>query len=383
MIDTTVITLNEYALQQNIKFLRNKLGKKVRLSSVVKANAYGHGIEQLIPMLCRAGIDHFAVFDYNEAKRVAKSLVSPARVMIMGWISTEKLKDAIRSGFEIYIFNLERLFSVVKYALLLNIKARIHLEVETGMNRSGLILPDLQKATDFIQGNHSYIEVVGFCTHLAGAESITNHLRIQKQLKKFQKFYSMVESVGIIPLYKHVANSAAAFVYPKTRMDMVRVGIMLYGFWPSSETFIQYISNKINKTDPLKRVLDWKSVVMNIKEVFTGEFVGYGISYQAQTDIKIALVPVGYSSGFSRSLSNQGRVLIQGTRCRVIGLVNMNMIIVDITHIPDAKINDEVILIGKQGDLEIKVSAFSDISNQLNYEILASLPGEITRKILK
>jgi alanine racemase len=191
-----------------------------------------------------------------------------------------------------------------------------------------------------------------------------------------------LEAHSLPPQYKHVANSAAAFVYPKARMDLVRIGIMLYGFWSSSEVYIQYINLKSNKIDPLQRILGWQTQIMALKKVKCGEFIGYGISYLAQSDITTALVPVGYSLGYSRSLSNKGRVLVGGIRTSVIGVVNMNMLIVDVSHVENAKVGDEVVLIGKQGDLEIKVSAFSEISNELNYEILAHLSESIVRKVI-
>jgi alanine racemase len=148
------------------------------------------------------------------------------------------------------------------------------------------------------------------------------------------------------------------------------------------EVFIHYTSDKVNKEDPLNRILSWKSKIMSIKEVKTGEFIGYGISFLAQSNVKTALVPVGYSGGYSRSLSNKGRVIINGNRCGVIGVVNMNMIIVDITNVDNAKIGDEVVLIGKQEDIEIKVKSFSDYSDMLNYEILAHMPTNIERKVI-
>lgn len=382
MNDSSLITLNEKSVKNNILFLKKIFGKKVRISSVVKSNAYGHGIEQIVPLFAKEGIDHFSVFDYNEACRVLKSLPEPADIMIMGWISDESMKDTIEKGFEFFIFNIERLYAALGYAKEINIKAKIHLEAETGMNRSGLNMEELNRAISIINENKDFFDVVGFCTHLAGAESISNYFRIQNQLKKYQKLLAVLERNGINPRYKHMANSAASFVYPKTRMDLVRIGIMQYGFWSSAETFMHYIGNKTNKTDPLKRILGWESRIMSIKEVKTGEHIGYGISFQAQSDTRTALIPVGYSQGYSRSLSNKGRVLIHGQKCSVIGVVNMNMLIADISNLTDAKIGDEVVMIGKQGDLEIKVSAFSDISNKLNYEVLTHLNENIKRTIL-
>ena len=303
--------------------------------------------------------------------------------MVMGWLSDENIRDAIKKGIAFFVFNIERLNSAMKFAKELNIIAKIHLEAETGMNRSGLNIDELNQAIAIIKENIEHIELAGFCTHLAGAESVSNHLRIQNQLKKYKKMLMTLEANELHPKYKHVANSAAAFVYPKARMDLVRIGIMLYGFWSSSEVYVQYTNLKSNKLNPLKRVLKWNSQIMSIKKVKSGEFIGYGISYLAQTNITTALVPVGYSFGYSRSLSNKGRVLIRGCNCNVIGIVNMNMIIIDISHVDNAKVGDEVVLIGKQGDLEIKVSAFSEISDELNYEILAHLPESIVRTVEK
>jgi len=382
MNKSSIITLDENSVINNINFLKKKLGRNVKISSVVKANAYGHGIEQMVPLFYKAGIDHFSVFAYNEAVRVIESLRKPVSVMIMGWITDENIKDTIERGFEFYIFNMDRLQTALKYAKQLNIRARIHLEAETGMNRSGLNTEELNEAVSIILDNSENFEIFGFCTHLAGPESISNHHRIQKQLKKYQRMFTILENHNIIPKYRHVANSAAAFVYPKTRLDLVRIGIMQYGFWSSTETFIQYINNKRNKHDPLKRILSWKSRIMSVKSVKTGEYIGYGLSFLAQSDVETALIPIGYAVGYSRALSNKGMVLIRGQLCGVIGVVNMNMIIADISLVRDAVVGDEVVIIGKQGNLEIKVSAFSDFSNKLNYEVLAHLPANIKREII-
>lgn len=383
MVYDSIITLSEKSVENNISFLLSKFGEKVKISAVVKANAYGHGIEQMVPVFVKYGIDHFSVFYYREAVRVYNCTSKPKSIMVMGWLCDEDIKDAIEKGIEFFVFSIERLNTAVKFAKELNRKAKIHIEAETGMNRSGLDFDDLDCAIDIIKQNISFVEVTGFCTHLAGAESISNHFRIQNQLKKYNEMFAHFEAKGLCTKYKHVANSAASFVYPETRMDMVRVGIMLYGFWSSTEVFIQYINNQNDRIDYLKRILGWKSHIMSIKKVKSGEFVGYGISYLAQGDITTALVPVGYSMGYNRSLSNKGHVLIHGRRCNLIGVVNMNMIIIDITNIKNVEVGDIVVLIGKQGKLEMKVSSFSNLSDELNYEVLAHLSERITRVVTK
>lgn len=382
MKGSSVITLNKQAIHNNITFLKREFGKKVTISSVVKANAYGHGIRHMVSLLEDEGINHFSVFDFNEAECVSQSLSKPGTVVIMGWISNESIKSAIIAGYEFYIFNIKRLKLALKYAKQLNAVAKIHLEIETGMNRTGLSFLDMIHALTLIENDKAYFEIAGFCTHLAGAESISNHVRIQKQIKNYNLAFSILQDKKIFPKYRHIANSAASIVYPETRLDLVRIGIMQYGFWSSSETFIHYVSQKKNKKNPLQRVLDWKSRIMTIKTIPVGEFVGYGISFLAQKKTKIAVIPIGYSNGYNRSLSNKGNVLISGIICQVIGVVNMNMIIADITDTNNVRIGDEVIMIGNQNGQEIKVSAFSDISNQLNYEVLSHLPKDIEREII-
>ncbi len=382
MTNSSVLSIDEKALKNNVSFLKKKMGKKVLISAVVKANAYGHGIEQIVPLFEKYGINHFSVFSYSEASRVFHSLSEPQTIVIMGWIPNDRMADVIEKGIEFFVFNLERLELALETAKQLNLVARVHLEVETGMNRSGLESDELNEAINLIKENEDYLKVAGFCTHLAGAESISNHPRIQKQLKKYQKMLTVLETAGIDPGNRHVANSAASFIYPKARMDLVRIGIMIYGYWSSMEVFVQFCHNKVNKADPLQRILSWKSKIMAIKTVKYGEFVSYGISYLAQSDVKTALIPIGYASGYSRSLSNKGLVIINGHRCGVIGVVNMNMIIADISHVPSAQEGDEVVIIGKQDHLEIKVSAFSDISDQLNYEVLAHLSESIKRTVV-
>lgn len=182
-------------------------------------------------------------------------------------------------------------------------------------------------------------------------------------------------------MFRHTASSAAALSYPATRMDLVRIGIAQYGFWPSKEVFVDYIHSRRDKSDPLHRVLSWKSRIMGVKDVRMGEFISYGTTFLSTSDRRIATIPVGYANGFTRSLSNQGRLLIGGERVAVIGMVNMSMLIADITNVPDAKPGDEVVIIGKQGELEISVASFSEISDQLNYELLARLPEDIDRRI--
>ena len=383
MFQSSTIEISKSALKANLDFIRGKLKKNVRLSSVVKGKAYGHTIETFVPLAEEFGVDHFSVHSAEEALAVFEFGKRKPTIMIMGSVEESEIEWAIENEIEFYVFEKERLECAVNHSKKINKKARIHIEIETGMNRTGFDKPDLIKAVSYINKNKENISVQGICTHYAGAESITNYYRIQKQHKIFRETIKWLKAEGINPKYKHSASSAATFRYPNMQMNMVRVGILQYGFWPSPETFIEYIGDKEDKRDPLKRILSWKTKVMDTKEVKAGEFVGYGTSFLAVEKMKIATFPVGYSHGFSRSLSNQGRVLINGKRVGVIGTVNMNMTIVDISRIPETKKGDEVVIIGKQGELSISVASFGEMSDQMNYELLTRLPVSIPRVIVE
>lgn len=382
MFATSKIELSRSAVQHNLKFIKDLIGDS-RLSYVVKGNAYGHGYRQYIPLLEDNGVDHFSVFSADEAYEVQKNTKGEVELLIMGMVDGAGLEWAIDHGVHFFVFDLYRLKEALKYSKHLGKPAQVHLEVETGMNRTGLEPEELEQAIELCKQNPENVSIQGVCTHLAGAESIANYYRIKEQQKSFKRTLKALERKGISPPKIHAACSAGAIRYPQTQLDLSRIGIMQYGFFPNRETLIHYLT-KTGETDyPLERVLSWKSRVMDLKHVDAGEFVGYGTSYFTNKPSTIALIPVGYSHGFSRTLSNQGRVLIRGSRFSVIGMVNMNMIAVDVTeNDPAIERGDEVVIIGNQGDLELSVSSFSEYSDQVNYELLTRLPSEIPRLVV-
>ncbi len=383
MLHTSWIEISRSALENNYRFLKAHLGNDVKMSSVVKGNAYGHGIELFIPLAEECGQRHFSVFSADEALRVKNVSQLDPTIMIMGMLDNAQMEWAIENNMEFFVFELDRLETACKVARQMGKKAKIHLEVETGMNRTGFENSTLDEALNHLKDNGDVIQFSGLCTHYAGAESIANYYRIKKQKIQFTRILKQVAAKELRPKYLHTACSAAAMRYPTTRMDMSRIGILQYGFFPSQEVFIDYVSRREEKHDPLKRLISWKSKVMDVKAVKAGEFVGYGTSYLANNAMNIASIPVGYSHGFSRSLSNQGRVLIHGKRVSVVGMVNMNMILVDATDLDGVKKGDEVVIIGKQGDREITVASFGEFSEQVNYELLTRLPESIPRKIVE
>jgi len=384
LFQTSYIELSESAIKNNIDFINNFLGDGVTFSSVVKGNAYGHGISSYCPLVYKCGIKHFSVFSAQEALNVTKALSNHEfTLMIMGEIENDELSWAIEHNIEFYIFEQDRLDATISIAKKLGKKALVHIELETGMNRTGVPQKDIIPTFKKIENNLQYLDVKGICTHYAGAESIANYKRIKDQYNRFKRYQKKLEAFPWLQAKKHSASSSATMRYPNTQMDLVRIGILQYGYFPTQEILVHYLTTKKLSESPLQRIISWKTRVMDVKTVKAGEFVGYGNAYFTNQTTKIALIPVGYSYGYSRSLSNQGKVLINGARLDVIGTVNMSMLAVDITSAAGVKKGDEVVLIGNQEDAEIAVSSFSDFSHLINYELLTRLPQDIPRIVTK
>ena len=383
MFNTSYIEISQSAYTSNIRYLQKIIGKDVRISSVIKGNAYGHGIENIVPLAERSGIHHFSVFSSKEAYEALAVTSADSRIMVMGYLGDDEMAWAIENDIEFFVFDWNRLEGAISLAKKMKKKACLHLEVETGFHRTGFEYQEVKKLVAFLKENAAHYIFEGLCTHYAGAESIANYLRIKNQLTNYRKFSRSFSRHGLIPRYRHTACSAAALIYPATIMDMVRLGIAQFGFWPSPETHMFRFKKDTSTGNDLKRLLSWKSRVMVVKEVPAGQFIGYGSSYLANRKTRIAVIPVGYANGFSRSLSNTGRVLIRGRRVPVIGTVTMNTMTVNVTDVPGIEKGDEVVIVGKQKRLSISISSFCEMSDQLNYQLLTRLPSDIPRIMVK
>ena len=377
----SVIQISKSALKNNIDFIKSLIDKSVTLSSVVKGNAYGHSILKMIPLLQKLEVNHFSVYSSFEAKQVFKVAKNNFTILIMGDINNTDEDWIIDNAIEFFVFNISRLKQMLSKAKQKKKTLIIHIEIETGMNRTGFNEEDWIQIIQLVNANKDFIKVKGLCTHFAGAESLNNYVRVKQQQIKFKKAIKFFKTHEIVPQQIHCSCSAAVLAFPTKNYDMVRVGILQYGLWPSRESFIKYISKLNINTNPLKPVLSWKSYIMDIKRVPKGEFIGYGSSFLAENETVVASVPIGYGYGYSRSLSNLGRVIINNVRYSVIGTINMNMFLVDITSSNTIAINDEVILIGSSTDLDIPLSSFCNNADQLNYEVLSRIDKDIPRTI--
>lgn len=377
---SSTIYLDKKALANNLEFIRNLLTEKNKFSAVIKGNAYGHGAVEMMTALQELGVNHFSVFSAYEAKQVFSVLAKNSVLMIMGDIPDEDISWIVENEIEVFIYDFKSLQQFITTAKQQQKQVNIHIELETGMHRHGFDKKHWEKLLGIIKTNLAYIKLKGICTHFAGAESSANYKRIKDQQENFRVGVDFFKQAGLNSENLHTSSSAGAIAYPEWNLDLVRIGILLYGLWPSKEIQLFY-RMKYQTTFDLQPVLSWHSSIMAIKEVKPGEYIGYGNSFLAEREMKVASVPVGYGYGFSRAMSNTGRVLVKGKRLPVIGMVNMNMFLIEVTDV-EVEISDKVTLIGKDADQEIKVSYFGNLSDQLNYELLTRLDKSIPRKLI-
>lgn len=381
MFQPSVITLDPSAYAANLAFVREHLNG-ARFCSVVKGNAYGHGLRPFVQMAMNEGVGYFAVYSADEAYELLKDLEDKPDVFIMGMAEGDALEWAVEQQVECAVFDFQRLDALIQIARRLKAKARIHVEVETGMNRTGFDPKDCPRLIEVLRSAAANVELMGLFTHFAGAESMSNDARVKKQIDRFAAVRRSFVQAGLSPRIVHQACSAGMMNFPGTIGDMARIGIMQYGYWSNVETWSRYAASSGTMKDPLRRVISWRSRVMALTDVKRGSSIGYGSTAQAQRNMKVAVVPVGYSHGFARGLSNVGKVLVGGRLATVVGIVNMNAISIDITDAEHVGKGDEVTLIGAQGDTSISVASFSEMSEVLNYEMLTRLPRDIPRVII-
>ncbi len=252
MFETSTIALSRSALRKNIRFLNSNLPKETLFSSVIKGNAYGHGIGLFLPMVEACGIRHFSVFSAHEAAIAHESRTENSHIMIMGAIRDDELEWAVERDVSFYVFDRARLNAAVKTARKQKKRARIHVELETGLNRTGFSQNRLKTLAAYLQKNRDYLKVDGICTHLAGAENMGNYRRIQQQIAVYNQSVNLLRrnlsARDLENTKNHMACSAAIFNFPSTVLDMARIGIAQYGFWPSKETEIHHFTTSIGIT---------------------------------------------------------------------------------------------------------------------------------------
>ncbi len=373
------VEISSEALQHNVMQFRSLIGEKRIFCGVVKSNAYGHGMLEISPLLLSSGVDWLGVNSLEEGILLRREGIR-APVIILGYTPLSQLKEVVEHGFRLVVYNFETVRALGEISKKKKKETLLHIKLETGTHRQG-VYPE--KIPEFIEEikKFPYLRIEGISTHFANIEDTTDHSYAENQLEIFKRTLKMLEDNNFKIPIKHTACTAATLLFPQTYFDMVRVGIGLYGLWPSRETLL---SSMINGNPPveLKPVLTWKTRIAQIKEVKKGSFIGYGCSYKTLRDSKIAVLPVGYNEGYDRRLSNISHVLIKGQRAPVRGRVAMNMVMVDVTDIEGVNLEDEVVLIGSQGKERINADYLASLCGTINYEIVTRINHQIPRIVV-
>jgi len=373
------VEIDRKALSDNIGRFKSHIGAGVRLAAVVKSNAYGHGLVPVSREALDAGADWLAVNSLEEALQLRQAGIG-APVICLGHVPLAQLRPAVEAGIRLTVCNRETVDCLGRITAQSNLEARLHVKVETGTNRQGVRVEEvLEFARDI--SRHPQLRLEGLSTHFANIEDVTEHHFAEYQLRRFSEACALLEEHGVRVAVKHTACTAAAILFPKTLFNLVRVGIGLYGLWPSKETKISALQAGI-PLNQLEPVLTWKTRIAQVKLVTSGETIGYGCTDVATQDTRLAVLPVGYYDGYDRKLSSIGYVLVRGRRAPLRGRVCMNMIMVDVTNVPEARLEDEVVLLGKQLHESVSAEVMAGKIGTINYEVVARINPLLPRIVV-
>jgi alanine racemase len=373
----TWIEIENAALLSNLHAFRRRLDPGVELAHVIKSNAYGHGLELVAKEDEASGLVHrLAVISVDELVRVREARVKLPTI-VLGYVPIGAVDAVVDCEGSPVVFNLESLDAYAKAASERGRTVGIHLKIETGTHRYGIAGEDVPAFIDRIEKLPG-LRLEGITTHFANIEDTTDHSYAMEQLNRFRFVLGQIRERGIEVPLPHAACSAATILFPESHFRMVRLGISSYGIWPSKETKVSSGHIEGAAVD-LQRVLVWKTRVAQVKRVPAGAFVGYGCSWRAPVDTKLAILPMGYADGYDRQLSNRAHVLIRGQRAPVRGRVCMNVTMVDVTHIPGVELEDEVVLLGPQGGEKVTAEDHAEWAGTIPYEVVSRIPEHLPR----
>ncbi len=368
------IELSKENLIHNIKQFRNLAKKGTKFSVAIKGNAYGHGQNEIAKVL-EPYVDYFQINSIEELSLLRK--VSKKKVLLLGYVKKGDLNKAIKLGPILSVFSLEELKNIDKVSKKLKIKQEIHLPIDAYLGREGFLINELSKFFEELKKCRN-IKLTGIYAHFANIEDTNNFTHAKKQIKKFGEAINIAKKFGYKNLQTHISATSGLLVYEKNKgiNNIIRLGIGVYGMWPSEHIKYQY-KNKLE----LKPVLSWKTKIAQIKTLPAGNTIGYGLTFMTYAPTKIAVIPQGYADGIDRGLSNKAEVLINETRCKILGRIAMNMFVVDINNLKNVKIEDEVVIIGNQGKEQITAEEMAEKIDTINYEITTRLSALLPRVV--
>lgn len=360
------------AIRQNMINIRKKAGQGPKVMAVIKADGYGHGAAEIGQYIYDEA-DYFGVATIEEAVELREAGIDKP-ILVLGYTSPSLYGQNLKYDVEQTVYTMEAAEKMSEEAVKSGRTARIHIALDTGMTRIG-VSPD-EKGLAFVQAVQRLpgISVVGLFSHLSCAD-MADKTYTREQLARFDFFVELLEKNHISIPVKHVCNSAGIMEFDDHRYDMVRAGIILYGLYPSEEVRKEALE--------LAPAMEWKTHVVNIMEPEMNRGISYGATYVTDHPCRIATISIGYADGYPRSLSNKGWVLIRGKKAPIVGRVCMDQTMVDITDIPDVKMEDVVTLIGRDGEERISVEDMADLSGSFNYEFVCDVGQRVKRIYLR
>ena len=356
------------AIKQNINEIK-KLTKDKDIIAVVKADGYGHGAVDIAPIMIESGVDKFAVAVITEAIELRKNNIN-LPIIILGYTPIEFAKELLYQDIEQTVTSLEYAKALNDIAKQGMMKIPIHIAIDTGMGRIGF-LPNENSIKEIKEISElENLEIVGIFSHFSTAdETCKEYSNYQKE--NFIKVIDRLEELKIHIKQKHIFNSAAIMDFDFERFDAVRPGVILYGYYPSDEV----MKNKLK----LKPALTLKSNVVHVKTLPKGKYISYGRNYVTEKESIIATLPIGYADGYTRMLTNKAKVIVNGKLAPIVGNICMDQCMIDVTHIPNIKVGDEVILIGEDGENKFNADDIAKLLGTINYEVLCMISKRVPR----
>ncbi len=358
------------ALRNNLLILRQMVGPEIQIMTVVKADAYGHGLRQTAALLMQSGTDIFGVANLTEARNIRK-VGKGWPILLLGACLPSELEQALKDEVMLTVSSEEEIRRIAEIASKLKTRAKLHLKVDTGMSRLGCPPAQALALGSLIQ-SLSWLQWVGIFSHFSSIDSDPRFCGTQR--KRFQKILSQIEDEGITLNYRHLHNSGGVIWENRDGVNLVRPGSLVYGVIPPSPR-----PSPAGLKEQLIPALTWKCRVGLVKKVKKGASVSYGRTFTAETDMTIAILTAGYGDGYMRAGSGRSHVLIQGIRCPVIGRVTMDQIMVDVSQLENVDAEEEAVLIGSQGSEEIHVAELAKWSDSIPLEILTNITYRVPR----
>ena len=364
----TWVEVDKEALTENARIVRGLLGTNTRLMAVVKSNAYGHGLIETAKIFSKKSANWLGVDNVDEAICLRKVGVK-VPIMVLGYTSSEMIKTSNKYNLRFTVYESGIIDDFSKIRSKKSKIPKFHIKIDTGMSRQGVTIDDLP---NFLKSIPKNFDIEGILSHLANADNLSDRTFPDFQLGEFNRALIMFKDCGFKPKIKHISATTGLLTLPQeSQLDMVRVGIALYGLWPSPEFREKF--NSPGHGLGIVPALSWKTRIAQIKKIKAGTSVGYGVTEKVDKDSVIAVLPVGYYDGYFRKLSSAAEVLVGGKRCKILGRISMNLSVVDISVAKNPRVLDEVVLIGKQGGEEITAEELAEKAETISYEVVSRI----------